>query len=100
MRAQKQGLARAAQNQNLISGDLRTTLQIQVHGNRFTQGLGALRIAMQQDVGSIVFHGLTLQAFPHIGGEVAGFRQASGKGLDGLLIGNAATFKHGATPTA
>ncbi|MNV48598.1 hypothetical protein D3C71_1405140 [compost metagenome] len=99
MRAQEQGLPRAAQHQDLIGRHLGAALQVQVGGNRLAQRLRTLRIAMQQHIGAVVLHRLALQALPDIRREGARFRQPRGKRLDRLLVDDAAAVEyHPAAP--
>ncbi len=98
--AQEQGLPGAAQDQDLVGRYLGAAFQVQVDGDGLAQGLGALRVAMQQDIAAIVLHGLALQAFPDIGGKVARLGQAGRERLDGLLVGDAAALEDGAAAPA
>ncbi|MNH05052.1 hypothetical protein D3C79_643650 [compost metagenome] len=100
LRAKEQCLTGTAEHQHLLGRHLGAAFQVQVGGNGLAQGLAALWVAVQQDVAAMVFNGLALQAFPDLQRERAGFRQAGGKGLDCLLVADAAVVEQYASALA
>ncbi|MCY1524197.1 hypothetical protein D9M68_591220 [compost metagenome] len=94
LRAQEQGLPRAAQDQDLRRGDLGPALQVQVGGNGLAQRLRALGIAVQQNAGAVILQHLALQALPDVDRKIPGLGQSGGERLDRLLVGDAAALQN------
>ncbi|MNT10157.1 hypothetical protein D3C72_1449720 [compost metagenome] len=100
LRAQEQGLPRAAQHQDLVGRHLGAPLQVQIRRDRLAQRRGALRIAMQQHLVAMVLQRLALQALPDIGRKRPGLGQPCGKRLHRALIVDAAAVEDHPAPAA